>query len=151
MLRTLWDDPWQDFAMLRTDLDDMISRLGMRTDGSSAIRPTATLEERDDAIVMEFDLPGVSADRLEVEVDAQALSVRGHRRRGRRDLTYERQLVLPDNLDTETLNADLRDGVLTVSIAKSAKARKRRVEISGGEDQKTIDAGEAREPVSIGA
>lgn len=151
MLRTMWDDPWQDFATLRTDLDNMISRLGMRTDGSAAIRPTATLEERDDAIVMEFDLPGVSAGELEVEVDGQTLSVRGHRRRGRRELTYERALVLPESLDTETLNAEIHDGVLTVSIAKSAKARKRRVEISGGDDQKTIDVGEAREPVGIGA
>lgn len=151
MLRNIWDDPWQDFAALRGELDQVLSRLGTRGNGTASVRPAATFEERDDAIVMEFDLPGVKPEDLEVEVDGRMLTIRGRRRRGQRELIYERALSLPDTLDTETLNADLNQGVLAVSVPKSVKARKRRVEIGTGPGEKAIDVGETADRVEIAA
>lgn len=150
--RSIWDDPWQEFTALRSQLDNFFGSPSTRGNGNGGVvRPPVALEERDDGIEMQFDLPGVSPDNLEVELDGQVLSVSGKRWRGKRELTYERVLALPENLDTETLDASLDKGVLTVSIAKIAQARKRRIHIGSGAEQQAIDAGSTPEPVAIGA
>lgn len=148
MLRNVWADPWQEFTSLRTELDNMLSSF-TRGPGNGThqqlLRPSMNMEEHDDAIVMEVDLPGVSPSDLEVEVDGRTLAIRGKRNRGQAVFAYERILVLPENLDTETLEAKLDRGVLMIKIAKSAQARKRRIEIGGGEAQNTIEAGDTVE------
>lgn len=150
MLRTIWDDPWQEFDSLRNELNAAFSRMGMRGNGAGVYRPPATVTEQDDSIVMELDLPGVNAQDLEVEVDGRMLTIRGQRHRARGTLSYERVMTLPESLDTDTLHAELRDGVLNVTIAKNERARRRRIEVGGG-DRQTIEDGSRSEPAEIGA
>jgi HSP20 family protein len=95
-----------------------------------------------DTLIVEFDLPGVRTDSLEIDVERNVLTVRAQRpeRSGQRDMLaaerptgpFGRQLVLGDDLDLDQVRADYGDGVLRVSIPVAAKARPRKIEIATG-------------------
>jgi len=97
-----------------------------------------------EAYVLRFDLPGVDADSLEVTAENSTLTVRAQRPNDapegaqyivseRSSGSYSRQVVLGDGLDVGAVNADYRDGVLTVTIPVAEQAKPRRIEIGRGE------------------
>ena len=61
-----------------------------------------------------------------------------------------KELRFPSNIDEEKCSADFRDGVLTITLPKSAeKARGRRIPLAGGSQQRTIEAQNDREQGSM--
>lgn len=97
---------------------------------------------RADHVDLYLDLPGVSAETLDVTVEKNVLTVRAERRWTPRDDDeviaaerfqggYSRQVLLGDTLDTERVEATYRDGVLIVTIPVAEQAKPRRVEIKG--------------------
>lgn len=141
--------------LMRTDpfreLDRVTQQL-FRGDGSLA--PTAMPMDawrEGDTFVVEFDLPGLSADSIDLDVERNVVTVQAERpaREGveqmiaaeRRRGTFSRQLVLGDNLDTANINASYEAGVLTLRIPVAEQAKPRKIEISGqGQEAKTISA-----------
>ena len=102
--------------------------------------PLADLAENDDSYVIRVDLPGVRKDQLEVELQDRELIVtgdvtnepQGHRHRGnRRAGRFEYRTVLPGDVNSDAVSAQLADGVLTVTVPKSEAAKPRHIEISG--------------------
>lgn len=99
--------------------------------------------ERDGALHLMVDLPGVARDDVELLVAERRLTVRAERRvgpdptdrvlRGERHFgSIERSFTMDRQLDADTAVADLRDGVLSVQVAYAdSKAGPRRVEIGG--------------------
>jgi HSP20 family protein len=96
--------------------------------------------QRDDRLVLQFDLPGVAEDDVELSLERRVLSVRADRPNAVRDDDavfvaerpwgpMSRQIVLGDTLDIEKVTASYANGVLTVSIPVAAKAKSRRIEI----------------------
>lgn len=88
-----------------------------------------------------FDLPGMDADSLQVTAENNSLTISAERRptapgdavflvNERPTGTYSRQLVLGDGLDVDAIDADYRDGVLTLTIPVAAEAKPRRIEIA---------------------
>ena len=129
--------------LMRTDPFRDLDRLAQQVLGTPA-RPAAMpidAYRRGDEFVVEFDLPGVDADSIELTVEKNVLTVHAERRRvGRRGVellvgerphgTFSRQLFLGDTLDTERIEADYVDGVLTLRLPVAEKAKPRRVEIN---------------------
>ena len=116
----------------------------------SAFVPAADVLVTDDEVTVHMDLPGLSADHLEIELVDDVLTVRGERtypyaaeeaqawQRVERGFgRFERSLRVPSSLDPEAVAAELVDGVLTIRIPKPEAVKPRRVEIKG--------AGEARQ------
>ena len=104
--------------------------------------PMADLSETDDAYVIEVELPGVTKDQLNVELNDRELVISGEvpepqdeegtrRRRARRTGRFEFRTMLPGDVNPEGVTANLSDGVLTVTVPKSETAKPRRVEITG--------------------
>jgi HSP20 family protein len=96
-----------------------------------------------DSFVVRFDLPGVSAEAIELDVERNVLTVKAERRPGpetaegvemqvaeRTHGVFSRQLFLGDTLDTTNIAADYREGVLTLQIPVAEKAKPRRVAIN---------------------
>ncbi len=93
----------------------------------------------DDHFVIEFDLPGVSAESIDLDVERNVLTVRAERmaRNGDSELlaserprgVFSRQLVLGDNLDLERIEAGYDGGVLRLVVPVAEKARPRKIEI----------------------
>jgi len=145
--------------LMRTDPFRDFDRLTQQLLGTSA-RPSAMLMDawRDgDHFVVEFDLPGVNADSVDLDVERNVLTVTAQRpalNEGQEFLAAERprgvfsrQLVLGDNLDLDNIQAGYRDGVLklVIPVAERAKPRKITISHNGGDQAITTGNGHNRE------
>jgi HSP20 family protein len=101
---------------------------------------------RGDSVIVGFDLPGVDPGSIDVTVDRNVLTVKAERQADRQEGdevliaerphgSYTRQLLLGDTLDTERIEAEYRDGVLTLTIPVAERAKPRKVQIAAGEQQ----------------
>jgi HSP20 family protein len=108
--------------------------------GAAAIRPPVDIYEDGDGITLLADLPGVSKERLSMRVENQSLVIEGQVQfdlpeqaealyADVRSSVYRRSFALSAELETEKIEANLKDGVLTVRIPKRAELRARRIEI----------------------
>ena len=139
------------------DLDTLFSRMSARSASSSGVMPIDAFRRGSDVWV-HIDLPGVKAESLEMTVERNVLTIAAERswQRQEGDQSYfgeryqgsfRRQIQLGDGLDLEHLEADLHDGVLTVRIPVSEKAKPRRIEVT----HKGPDAPESIEATSVDA
>jgi HSP20 family protein len=106
--------------------------------------PYADVEETEDAWVVEVELPGVDRKDVAVELRDSELSITGEikqkeragilRRRTRRTGRFEYRILLPGQADAEQIEANLRDGVLTVRVPKAEHARPRRIEVKSAKE-----------------
>lgn len=111
--------------------------------GGGMFSPPLDVRENNDAYIVQLDLPGVAQDNLNVTLQEGVLLVRGekparsgdggsarkYRRVERPYGTFARSLRLPRNVDGSAVQANLRDGVLTVTLPKSPEARPRQIAI----------------------
>jgi len=116
-----------------------------------------------DHYVLHADLPGVDPGSVDVNVDNGTLSIRAERS-GRTEESVEwitserftgsylRQLSLGEGIDTDQINATYNNGVLTLTIPVSERAKPRRIEVSRSDDQNALAsspaAGELATPES---
>lgn len=140
--------------LMRADPFHELDRLAQQVFGTAA-RPTAMPMDawrEGDNFVVEFDLPGVDLDSVDVDVERNVLTVRAERGPSvgenvelvaseRPRGTFSRQLILGENLDTENVKATYHAGVLRLTIPVAERARPRKIEVtSGGPDQREIKA-----------
>ena len=101
--------------------------------------PAVDVEETDSEYVIEAELPGVRREDVNMELARNELTITGEvkererkgtlRRRTRRTGRFEYRVALPEQVDSEKIDAKLDQGVLTVRVAKSERAQRRRIEI----------------------
>jgi HSP20 family protein len=108
---------------------------------ASAFAPAFEVKETTDSFVLKADLPGVEEKDLDISVHNGVLSVSGsrqaeERKEGESFAIYERQygsfsrsFALPDMADGDRIEANLANGVLTLTIAKKAEAKPRKIEL----------------------
>jgi len=135
--------------LMRTDQFRELDRLAQQVFGTMA-RPTVMPMDawRDgEKFVVEFDLPGVDPDSIDLGVERNVLTVKAERRElsdsaesiasERPRGVFSRQLFLGETLDTDRIDASYVDGVLrlTVPVAEEAKPRKIRIASAGRERQ----------------
>jgi HSP20 family protein len=92
-----------------------------------------------DQVIVEFDLPGIDGDSLDLDVERNVITVRAQRPRldqnremlasERQRGIFSRQLVLGDNLDTEKIDAQYTDGVLRLRIPVAERAKPRKIAV----------------------
>ncbi|SKB04368.1 HSP20 family protein [Aeromicrobium choanae] len=141
MIRTT--DPFRDF--------DRITQQLLGTTNRPAFMPMDAWREGD-TFVVEFDLPGVAKDSIDLDIERNVLTVRAERvaRNGDWEMlaserprgAFSRQLVLGDNLDLERIEATYEDGVLGLRIPVAERAKPRKIEIGGARsgDNAAIEA-----------
>jgi HSP20 family protein len=126
------------------------------SEGVSSFSPPADVLVTDDGVTVVMDVPGITADQLDVELENDVLTVRGERpwpygdtrdgagRRIERGFgRFERSLRVPRGLDPGSIEASLENGVMTLRIPKPEQLKPRRIEIKGG--QQAIEGQESRE------
>ncbi|MEU4417838.1 HSP20 family small heat-shock protein [Nocardia salmonicida] len=134
--------------LMRTDPIRDLDRLTQQMFGTPA-RPAAMPMDawRDgDEFFVELDLPGIDAKSLDLDVERNVVTVRAsrpeldssrsmiaaERTRG----VFSRQLFLGENLDTDAIRADYRDGVLRLVIPVAEKAKPRKIDIARHDEQR---------------
>jgi HSP20 family protein len=142
--------------LMRTDPFRQLDRFAEQVLGSQGTvsRPSVMPMDawRDgDTFLIEFDLPGVDPDSIDLDVERNVITVHAERPGPGRDVellaserprgVFSRQLVLGDNLDVENVAAHYEAGVLTLRVPVAAQAKPRKILISRTNDgQRTIDA-----------
>jgi HSP20 family protein len=139
-------DPTGDFDRFSSELLGALSR---RT-GSSHMPIDAYRHE--DQWVVKVDLPGVDPSSIDLTVDRNVLRIEASRdwRPNEGDLvlaaerprgTFARQLMLSEDINTGAINADYRDGVLTVTMPVAEEAKPKKVSIgTSGNSQTAVEA-----------
>ena len=125
-------DPFREF--------DRLAQQMMGTTNRPVVMPMDAWREGD-RFVLEFDLPGVSPDSVDLDVERNVLTIRAERVAANGDWqmlaserprgAFSRQLVLGDNLDLDRIEAAYADGVLRLVVPVAEKAKPRKIEIAG--------------------
>ena len=116
------------------------SELKAREESEVTLRPQVDVFEDASGITLLADMPGVSRDRLNLQVDSETLLIEGDAQidmpKGMeatyadvRATRYRRSFTLSNELETGKINANLKDGVLKVTIPKREEVRPRRIDV----------------------
>jgi HSP20 family protein len=138
--------------LMRTDPFRELDRLTQQVFGTAsrpAFMPMDAWRE-DDRFHIEFDLPGVQPDSIDLDVERNVLTVRAERPGRQEDGAeliaaerprgvFSRQLILGDNLDLENITANYRDGVLTLAVPVAERAKPRKIAVESTDSQRTIE------------
>lgn len=99
--------------------------------------PLVDIEEADDAYVIEAELPGVKEKDVNIELVGNELTISGEikererkgvlRRQTRRTGRFEYHVTVPNQVNSEQIDAKLVDGVLTIRVPKSERAERRKI------------------------
>jgi|ERR1043166_7554357 HSP20 family protein len=132
LLRTA--DPFRDIDRLAGQL--------LGTTNRPAVMPMDAWREGD-VFQIEFDLPGVSRESIDLDVERNVLTVRAERVPNNGDWemlaserprgVFSRQLVLGDNLDLDRVEAHYDAGVLRLTVPVAERAKPRKIEIASTE------------------
>ena len=104
-------------------------------------QPAVDIRETPEDVILQFDMPGVQKNNVDLTVDKGVLTVTGKADqeesgtavyREARVGDYRRQFNLTDDVDPNAISAEMAAGVLTVKIHKPEKAKPKRIQITGG-------------------
>lgn len=121
---------------------EIAKRDGKQVDTTVKLRsalPAVDIYENDDEILVHADMPGVDKSDVSVNIDNGTLSLSGVRRFDHdgksswqefSDIEYVRTFSVPQTIDTDRVEAELRDGVLKLHLPKSEAAKPKLIEIN---------------------
>ena len=144
MAITRWTNrnPWREF-------DALTHRLGLFDDNfptpsrAGGWLPAVNVEENADELVLTAELPGLTEEHVEVEVENNILTLRGEKEEERTEGepgakvhlwernygSFQRSFTLPRTVRADQISADFEHGVLTVRMPKAPEAKSRRISI----------------------
>jgi HSP20 family protein len=132
----LWSDPFAPFLTQLTR--------------GAAFTPAADVLVRDGDMLLSMDVPGLTADDLEIEFVDGYLTVRGERRRPDVDEgtqwmhterafgRFERAIALPEGVDPEGITATVDNGVLSLTVPKPSRLQPKTIAIGGEREQRQL-------------
>jgi HSP20 family protein len=140
-------DPWSLMPRLQDEINRLFGNVQQTDSSSSATAtwvPAIDIHEYTDRFELYVDVPGVDPNSVDLTLEEGILTLSGarlpksaangegeplYRRTERSQGQFYRRFVLPDTVDSDKVNATGKDGVLTVTIPKQAKAMPRRIQI----------------------
>ena len=147
-------EPFREIATLQNEMSRLMNTFtgdgGNGTSQRSWV-PALDVWETEGEIVYALDLPGIPEEDISVEFEDGALTVTAQRERKeelsedqlyrfeRRFGTYSRTFGLPQGVTEDQINADYKNGVLEIHVAKPEQPKPRRIQIGSGSEQKTIE------------
>ena len=147
MNNLVMQDPRSPMPRLQDEINRLFGAMG-QADSSAATAtwvPAVDIHEYPDRFELYLDVPGVDPNDVELTLEDAVLTLSGqrtpqsndrrndeptYRRTERRQGPFYRRFMLPDTVDSDRVKATGKNGVLTVSIPKQAKAMPRRIQIA---------------------
>ena len=140
---TRWT-PWTELAGLHRDLDSIVGRVFGETvprqtvDSFDSLTPAADVKREGDTWMVSIAVPGISPDKIDVDIVGRTLRVRGERSSEEKtesvmsDIAYgrfERDFTLPEDIDAQHVQATYRHGMLELVLPLKESAKPRRIEV----------------------
>ena len=131
---------------IREEMQDLISRtFGEEGDLWSVDRTTPSLDlsETDNAIEVRMDIPGMEAKDIDIQVNANVLTVSGERKEEREEKgktyhrverrvgAFSRSVTLPCPVKEDAVDAQYKNGILTIKLPKTEEAKARKITVKG--------------------
>ena len=124
----------------RSEMTNRESTGAGRSQSDKTLRPPVDIFENAEGITLIADMPGVSRERLNIEVDKDMLIIEGDARIDMpegmeavhadvRSTRYRRSFSLSSELETDKIDASLKDGLLNLRIPKRPEVRPRKIEV----------------------
>ncbi len=138
-----WGSQFDELERMRNRLDNLWNSfrgLPYRAPGPGVF-PLVNLTENNDNYYLRAELPGVSADRVDIQSAHNNITITGERqlpetdekarfhRRERDSGEFSRIIKLPGDIDTDKIEAKMEDGILTLTIPKAEAAKPRQIKI----------------------
>lgn len=123
------------------DWDDMFRPASL---SARSFSPAVDVLNTDGAYVLKAELPGVSAEAVDIQVHDNVLTLRGERKFEDKSETggyhrveshygsFARSFTLPEGIDNDAIEAALENGVLTIRVPKPATRQPRKIAVSSG-------------------
>ena len=138
-----YENPRQALDQLRDEMNRLFT--GVLSNGASAWlpargQPAVNVWESDDAVVAELEVPGVKSEQVDISVVENELTLKIERpqevptdvtfhRRERPSGAFTRVLRLPVPVDPNRVSAELREGVLTITLPKAESSKPRKIRV----------------------
>lgn len=144
--RRSWDPFEMMREMLRFDPLMEFGTLGRRM--GAEWTPAFDVKETKDAFLFRADMPGLKEENLDISVTGNRLTISGHREEEKKDegekyYAYERSygafsrtFTLPEGIDVDHIHAELKDGVLNLSVPKLPEVQPRKISLTSGKGAK---------------
>jgi HSP20 family protein len=153
-------DPFREINALHNAMSRALQTAGpgfgdeLTTTGSFV--PPVDIYEDENSLSLRLEIPGMKQDELDIRLENHTLTVRGERkfekeekeenfhRIERRYGSFSRSFTLPNTVDTDKVNADYKDGILSIELAKRAETKPKQIKIGVGAakpETKVIDQG----------
>lgn len=143
MSNSLQLDPFQGLRIF----EDSITRMLNEPRTGRPWSPAVDILETEDSLVLKADLPDVDINDIDIRVENNTLSLRGHRKFEKEQSAkgwhriersygdFTRSFTVPSTVDTEKVAADYKNGVLTISLPKKETAKPRQVKVAVQQNQ----------------
>ena len=136
--------PFGDLGRMRNQLDSIFDAISGEYGHSmgAGVFPAVNITETKDDYMVRAELPGIKSDQLQLDIKERTLTIAGERkiesesdtakyhRREREAGKFSRAVVLPGEVDTGRVDAKLAEGILSVRISKSEKAKPRQIAVN---------------------
>jgi HSP20 family protein len=122
--------------------EDAVTRLMSEPRANRPWSPSVDIFETEDALKLKADLPDVKINDIEVRVENQTLTLKGHRKFEKEENVkgyhriersygeFVRSFAVPPTVDTDKVQAEYKNGVLTINLPKKETAKPRQVKVA---------------------
>jgi HSP20 family protein len=137
-----WGNFWNEMDRMRKQLSTVTDQFyGGPDDQFAGVFPLINVTEDKDNFYVRAELPGIKAENLEISVTGENVAISGERRlaleggrvkyhrREREEGKFNRIFTVPGSIDSEKVEAKSANGVLTITLPKSEKAKPRQISI----------------------
>lgn len=144
------NDPlWNELDNLQRRMDGLLNAISswrptaeLPLWGHARLFPLLNVVDLGTQYVVSAEVPGIKTDDLDIKIEGDTLTIKGERkvadggenasyhRRERAVGMFQRSLTLPKTVDPENVKATYKDGILTVTLTKSAEAVPRQITIT---------------------
>ncbi|MFZ2631882.1 MAG: Hsp20/alpha crystallin family protein [Desulfosalsimonadaceae bacterium] len=140
----LYRNPFNELERMRRQMDALAGNLfsgAPQTATACGVYPALNVTEDKDKYYIRAELPGLKNEDLDIQATGRSISISGQKkitseddnakyhRREREAGRFSRIIDLPDNINTEKVEAGLANGVLTITIPKAETAKPRQITI----------------------
>jgi HSP20 family protein len=135
--------PHQEMTSLRRQLDKMFDELAnVNPKSQMTWKPAVELQDTEDSIILRAEIPGVEGKDLDIQVTREAVAIsgehryekkaeaNGHFRTEFRYGKFQRAIALPVAVQNDQVQAEFKNGILTLTLPKVAEARNKVVKVN---------------------